>query len=329
MERGMISAGFVGDALDCLKRQGLDCAGVLRHAGIASPEEPVSNLQYGQLWLAIADLSHDEFFGLGARPMRPGSFRLLCHAILHAGTLERALRRALTFLNVVLDDPAGQLRKQEGQAEILLMDHAGPRPAFAYRTYWLLLLGVLCWLIGRRIPLRRVDFSCPAPENRQDYRQFFGAPVHFDQPCSRLTFSAVYLGLPTIRDEKALRQFLRAAPANILFRYRHDQGLSARIRNRLQGLAPEEWPDFDAVAAALTLSPATLRRRLRGEGQSYSAIRDEIRYGLAQRLLQQDTILVSDIATRLGYAEPSAFYRAFLKWSGMTPTAFRLSGKAG
>ena len=235
MERRTILPGFVGDALASLTRSGLDPAPVLAKAGIADPDQPVSNLQYGWLWLAITDLIQDEFFGMGARPMRPGSFNLLCQAVLHARTLEHALRRALSFLTGVLDDPAGELRLRDGLAEIVLTDRVAPRPAFAYRTYWLVLMGVMCWLIGRRIPLMQVDFACPAPENRSDYLQFFGAPVRFDQPQSRLVFAGRYLGLPPIRSEKALQGFLRGAPANILLRYRHDQDLSARIRDRLRG----------------------------------------------------------------------------------------------
>jgi|GEM_PF-4024998 len=200
MERRTITPGFVEDALDCLHRRGLDPAPLLARAGIdPALGDPVSNLQYGKLWLAITELIGDEFFDEAARPMRPGSYQLLCQAVLHAGTLERALRRALLFLAVVLDDPVGELRLREGQAEIVLRDLGPPRRAFAYRTYWLILLGVMCWLIGRRIPLMQVDFACPAPENRRDYHQFFGAPVHFDQPVSRLSFAAGYLSLPTIR----------------------------------------------------------------------------------------------------------------------------------
>ena len=323
MERRTILPGFVGDALASLTRSGLDPAPVLAKAGIADPDQPVSNLQYGWLWLAITDLIQDEFFGMGARPMRPGSFNLLCQAVLHARTLEHALRRALSFLTVVLDDPRGELRLQGGLAEIVLSDHNGPRPAFAYRSYWLILMGVVSWLIGRRIPLMRVDFACPAPENRRDFHDFFGAPVQFDQPHSRLVFAAHYLSLPPIRSEKALQAFLRGAPANILLRYRHDQDLSAQIRARLRALPPEDWPDFDRLAHDLRLSPATLRRRLRGEGQSFSAIRDDIRQAQARQMLTDGTAPVAEIAARLGYAEPSAFHRAFLKWSGTTPAAFR------
>ncbi len=243
-------------------------------AGIESigidPESfgPVSNEQYGALWLSIATLSGDEFFGLAAHPMRPGAFRLLCYTVIHAGTLERALRRALTFLNIVLDDPNGELRQAGGLAEIVLTDQAGPRSAFTYRTYWLILLGIACWLIGRRIPLSRVDLSCSEPVNRQEYHQFFGAPVHFGERQSRIAFRADYLKLPIIRDEKALKGFLRAAPANILLRYRHDQGFTAGVRHRLRAVNPDSWPDFEDVAAQMKLSPATLRRRLKAEGRA-------------------------------------------------------------
>lgn len=323
MERRIIPPGFVEDALGCLARRGLDPRPLLDAAGIPDPAQPVSNLQYGRLWLAITAAIGDEFFDEAARPMRPGSFNLMCQATVHAGTLEIALRRALRFLGVVLDDPTGTLRLRDGLAEIVLTDQAAPRRAFAYRSYWLIVLGLMCWLIGRRIPLMRVDFACPAPPDRRDYHQFFGAPVQFDQPASRLSFAASYLSLPTIRDERALRAFLRGAPANILIGYRHDQGYSARIRTRLHATRPEDWPDFDRLAAELRLSPATLRRRLRAEGQGYAAIRAEIRLRHARELLRDTTLSVAEIAGRLGYGEPSAFHRAFLKQTGATPAACR------
>ncbi|RQR58186.1 AraC family transcriptional regulator [Burkholderia sp. Bp9002] len=328
MERQMISAGFVEDALACLRVQGVDVAPLLRAAGL--PDEvdaPVTVQQYGRLWLAMAAALDDEFFGLAARPMRVGSFALLGHAVLHTRTLEQALRRSLRFLRVVLDHPHGTLQASGGEARIVLADVGPPRPAFAYRTFWLVLLGLACWLIGRRIPLRRIDFSCPSPEHRADYSQFFGAPVHFDRPDCRLTFDAAYLRLPTIRSEQALKAFLRSAPANILVRYRHDTGWVAKIRAHLKTVAAADWPNFDALAAQLDVPPATLRRRLRSEGQSFAAIKDELRSVMAQALLRDGERSVADIASELGFSEPSAFHRAFRKWTGRSPGAFRRDGE--
>ena len=325
MERANISPGFVEDALNALRIKGIDPAPYLAAAGL--PEGiggPVTNRQYGALWLAIASGIRDEFFGLGARPMRPGAFRLMCQAMLHAGTLDQALKRGLSFLDVVLDAPTGRLRQQGGAAVIALSEPEGApaRPAFAYRAYWLIVMGVACWLIGRRVALKRLDFACPAPADRLDYRQFFGAPVRFDQPETLLVFDASYLALPLVRSETALRSFMREAPANLLVRYRHDHDIAAEVRARLEKVAPQDWPDFEAMARDLGLSPATLRRKLRADGQSFGAIKDELRSVLAQRLLKGRQS-VAEVAGALGYSEPSAFHRAFLKWTGQSPGAFR------
>lgn len=324
MERHNIAPGFVDDALESVRLRGIDVVPLMAQIGLSERvTEPVTNVEYGRLWWLIAETIDDEFFGLAARPMRPGSFNLLCHAVLHAGTLERALRRALQFLNVVLDDPRGELRIRDGMAHVILTDAGPPRPAFAYRAYWLILMGVACWLIGRRIPLRTLDFACPAPVHRQDYHKFFGAPVLFDQPVTRLVFSSSYLSLPIIRSDVALESFLREAPANILIRYRHDNDLSARVRAQLNALPIAEWPSFAELAAGLGMSVPTLRRRLRGEGQSFGTIKDELRFVAAERLLQENCLSVAEVAAELGYSEPSAFYRAFHKWMGQSPGRFR------
>lgn len=330
MDRRQISPGFVQDALDCLRARGIDPAPILAAADLpVAPDRAITNQHYGRLWHLTAEALQDEFFGLAARPMRPGSFALMGHAVLHAHDLGQALRRALRFLNVVLDDPRGTLQLHGTEAVITLGDAAAPRPAFAYRTYWLILMGLACWLIGRRIPLRQLDFSCAAPDLRSDYAQFFGAPVRFAQGATRLVFDAGYLALPVIRDEAALRQFLREAPANILVRYRHDQGTAGRVRAHLRALPPADWPRLEALAAGLRMSPATLRRRLRADGQSYAAIKDELRAVLAERLLAEGRLSIAGIAAELGYSEPSAFHRAFRKRRGQSPRASAAQGDPG
>ncbi len=323
-ERRMIRPSFVDEALDCLRRKGLPVAPVLEAAGLAEPvSEAVSAEAYGRLWLAVAEAVQDEYFGLGGRAMRPGSFVLLCRAVLHSANLEQALRRALRFLAVLLDDPRGELVLAEGLAQVVLHDDGAARSAFAYRTFWIILHGIICWLAGQRVPLRLVDFRCAEPPGVADYRLFFGAPVRFAQPHSRIAFDARYLALPVIRDEAALKTFLRGAPANLLVRYRYDAGLTANIRARLRELPVGDWPDFDAMAGLLRLSPSTLRHRLRQEGQSWNGLRDEIRRDLAISALTGTSRGVAEIAAALGFAEPSAFHRAFRKWTSKSPGAYR------
>ena len=191
IERRMIAPAFVEEALDSLRRLDKPTEPILARVGLPPlVDQPVSAETYGALWLAIAAELDDEFFGMGGRPMRGGSFTLLCHCVLHAPTLGHALRRALRFLDVVLDDPRGRLVIRDGLAEVELTDAGGPRSAFAYRTYWIILHGITCWLVGRRIPIRLVDFRCAEPKQGADYRLFFGAPVLFSQTISRLGFDS-------------------------------------------------------------------------------------------------------------------------------------------
>ncbi len=320
----MISSSFVEEALDSLRRRGMPTTGVLTAAGL--PEvvaEPVSAEAYGRMWLALAQELDDEFFGQTARPMRPGGFTLLCHCVLHARDLEQALRRALRFLNLVIEEPRGELVIGDGLARVELHESARARSAFAYRTYWIVLHGVVCWLARRRLPLRQVDFRCAEPRHCADYRLFFGAPVRFAQARSSLAFDQAFLKLPITRDEASLRTFLRGAPANLLVRYAHDAGLAAGVRQKLRATPPPDWPDVEGMARALRMPASTLRRRLRWEGQSYRAICDELLRGLAQQALANGRRSVADIATDLGFAEPSAFHRAFRKWFDATPAAYR------
>lgn len=324
MERRMIAPCFMDDTLECLRRHDVWVEPLLAQVGLPPViTEPISAEQYGALWHAVARTMDDEFFGEGARPMRAGSFALLCQAVLSTETLDHALRRGLRFLRVVLDDPHGELIVKDGRAEVTLKD-AGPlRSAFAYRTFWIIVHGVNCWLVGRRLPIRWVDFKCSAPPTGTDYRLFFGAPVRFDQPVSRLVFDADFLKLPVIRDAYALREFLRRAPANILVRYRHDAGLSATIRGRLHATVPSAWPSFEILAAGMRMQVPTLRRRLQSEGQSYRSIKDEMRRALAMEALLGGKRTVADLAADIGFSEPSAFHRAFHKWTGKSPASFR------
>jgi AraC-like DNA-binding protein len=268
--------------------------------------------------------------------MKAGSFTLLCHALIHSDTLERALRRALRFLRLVLDDFAGELEIDNGMARIRLKDRRNPQTddepppkrAFAYGTYLLMLHGLACWLVGRRIPLLSADFRCAEPTFSSEWRILFSQNLNFSQPDSGIAFSAEYLALGNIQNERTMKEFLRSAPANFLVKYKNSAGLSAQIRRRLRQLPPAAWPDFATLATQLHLSQATLRRRMEDEGESYRAILDDLRRDLAIALLSDGNNSLADIAVTLGFSESSAFHRAFKKWTGARPGEYRSAGNA-
>ncbi len=317
-------------ALAPVRARGLDADGLLSSVGLSpsllsSPQARVSAEQYGSLWRRIAAALDDEFFAQDSRRMKVGTFAMLCRSVVHCPDLARALERSLRFFALTFDDLAGRLFVDGGTARIVLTDRRGPPPArvFAHETLLMLVHGLACWLVGRRIPIRCAEFSYPAPAHQGEYRLMYSHELRFQMPQTAIAFDAGQLGLPVIQDETSVLEFLAHAPENILVKYKNPHGLGARIRRRLRQSLPDGFPEFDALARELRMAPATLRRRLREEGSAYRTIKDELRRDLAIEQLTHSHRTVLDIALELGFAEPSAFHRAFRKWTGVSPGDFR------
>lgn len=67
----------------------------------------------------------------------------------------------------------------------------------------------------------------------------------------------------------------------------------------------------------------TLQRRLAAAGLTYSRLVDEVRFERARLLLVEPGVGISNIAAALGYADPAHFTRAFTRWAGVAPQAYR------
>lgn len=327
-DKGTISVALVHEALQVATARGMDVQAILLRAGVgadlmAAPKARVTAKVYAQLWAVLADAMDDEFFGMDSHPMRRGSYRLMCQAVLHSPSLEHALRRMLAFLRAVLDDLEGELRCDGPYAVITVRSQNGACRMFTYATWLMLVHGLACWLVGRRLPLLHARFRCAEPPAVDDYRTRFCESATFDEPLTQVTFDAAYLKLKPVVSEARLQAFLRGAPANLLVKYRNDASLGATIRRRLRALNPGEWPEFDDLARDLCLSTTTLQRRLQNEGTGYQKLKDELRRDAAIGLLSATDMSIADVAQEVGFQESSAFHRAFKKWTGVSPGAYR------
>ena len=162
-----------------------------------------------------------------------------------------------------------------------------PAPAmFAYATYFILVYGLLCWLVGRRIPLLEARFRCAAPPAAHEYRLMFCDQMSFDQAESYVDLAPAFLELPVIQTTKSVKPFLRDAPGSFIVKYRNAGSLAARVRKTLRALPMAGWPAADQMAARLHVAEATMRRRLKQEGYTYQSIKDDLRRDIAIGELQ-------------------------------------------
>jgi AraC-like DNA-binding protein len=104
--------------------------------------------------------------------------------------------------------------------------------------------------------------------------------------------------------------------------YRNDRELVMRVRDLLRDALPE-LPELESTARTLRMTPRTLNRRLEEEGSSFRAIKDALRRDIALTRIAKTEQPVATLAADLGYADPSAFYRAFVGWTGVSPSAYR------
>ncbi|HTV96685.1 MAG TPA: AraC family transcriptional regulator [Steroidobacteraceae bacterium] len=329
-EPGTVAICFVAAALEAVRARQLDAEALLLKVGLSPalldiPQARVSAKHYGKLWRLIAATLDDEFFGQDSRRMKAGSFAMLCHSVLACKTLGRALTRSLRFYGLILDDIAGTLERDAREARIVLeaRNPGAARRTFGHEVLLLLLHGVACWLVGRRIPIKRAEFSYSEPGHSGEYRLMYCDDLSFDRPATAITFDASYLELPIVQDGRTVKEFLRTAPENIVTKYKNGSSVSARLRRRLRERLPGEVADLETLAAELNMTAATLRRRLHEEGTSYQDIKDRLRRDLAIRYLSHSNRSVMDIALELGFSERSAFHRAFQKWTGASPGVFR------
>lgn len=168
-------------------------------------------------------------------------------------------------------------------------------------------------------PVRAV-FSYPAPRDTAPFHQFFNCPVVFSGSASGLVFGPGYLQRRLAHYDPDLcdylcRQLEQFAPVG--------EKIAAQVLKLLQTAIPSGVVRSEQIADLLGVHQRTLHRRLRDCGTNFQELLDYARYGLARRLLDETPMTVGKVAETLGYSEPSAFVRAFRRWSGATPSAWR------
>ncbi|WP_109484016.1 AraC family transcriptional regulator [Paraburkholderia sp. C35] len=329
-EKGTISVSLVDETLALARARGVDVQPIVEAAGIApqmlaSAKGRVTAAQYGALWANIARTLDDEFFGQDSHAMKSGSFIAMTQMALTARNGGQALTRAVSFMRLVLDDMRAHIDKRDDRVRLVFTQRDGAaQPAmFAYATYFILVYGLVCWLVGRRIPLLEARFRCAEPPAAHEYRLMFCDDLSFSQAGSYVDLAPDFLDLPVVQTTQSVKPFLRDAPASFIVKYRNPGSLTARVRKTLRALPMQAWPGSDQMAARLHVAEATMRRHLKQEGYTYQSIKDDLRRDIAIAQLQRGGQSIADIAVALGFAEPSAFHRAFRKWTGMRPADYR------
>jgi len=159
------------------------------------------------------------------------------------------------------------------------------------------------------------------PQDRTPYRYFFRSPVFFNSTECEVTFSNHCLKKKPPTADRLLFQHLEKE-AKFLHDLQHGELMDV-LPSVLRRCLLEGKFSAGAVADALGFHERTLHRRLKASNTSFRHELDSVRRMVSEQLLAHTEIPVGDIATTLGYADASGFIRAFERWSGISPNAWR------
>jgi AraC-like DNA-binding protein len=184
-------------------------------------------------------------------------------------------------------------------------------------------LNVIRECCGSRWSPEEVHFEHPRPAMAKEHESAFGAPVYFSQPANALLFRPDILVRPMPASDLRLLAVMQTCLEQLGSQAAGEDLLLDRMRTAIRTKLPSGYPSFEDVAGELRAPAGTIHQDLQSAGLTYKDMVEEVRRDLARAYLKQRHLPFSEIAILLGYSELSAFSRAFRRWTGASPRAYR------
>jgi AraC-like DNA-binding protein len=245
-----------------------------------------------------------------------GAFPLIDYLIVTASTVGEGMRRFARY--AILTGAPIRVLLQEDERPIRVvfeMDCGSPQYSVAMTVLHL----------RREAPGLRAELASftDAVEDEAAYETTLGCPVRANASWSGFALSARAWSLPLRRRDPALQSVLERHAADVLARIPADGDLVSDLRRTLAKRVTSGDTRLSMVAREVGASTRTVQRRLAEAGLTYQAMLDQSRCEAALRHLRDGSLSIAEISCLVGYSEPSAFHRAFKRWQGRSPQAYR------
>ena len=276
-------------------------------------------------WQVVEDMSGDPDIGLHLGEHLPTyKGQVLEYLFLSSPTFGEGLRRALNYQRL-LSDASNSDFVQEGDTCYLIIDSATDETRRLRHFNECLVQGLVAFfrsVTDNRFFCSRIEFEHERDRGQREVERVMGCPVTFGHDESRLYFSAEVLSYPSPHFEPELlalhEQFALEQVARL-----EKQDIVGKVEKVIAELLDSGEVTLDSVAERLDIKARTLRTRLSEADTSFNQVLADFRYRLARKLLATTGESIDEIVYLTGFSEPSTFYRAFKRWSGMTPIEYR------
>jgi AraC-like DNA-binding protein len=332
-----VAATVVADMVQYLEQHGVPAAAAARDCGIdlrvpAGPDDRVPGGQVERLWALAVQRTGDPLVGLHmAEAYNPGALDILGYVILSCPTVGDVLDR-LSRYAPLLNDGMRIDFEREGRVAYCRCEFVESRdnyllrsPTHAIDTTWAGLARELRRLTAKPLFPAEVWFRhrAPAAVEAREYARVFGARVRFGAREDRFIVPITHLD-ERVRsaNPSLLRSFEQHADA-VLSGMDEKGSTSHQVAQVLADRLKGAVPPLRDIARELAMSDRNLQRALRNDGTSFQKLLDQVRRDLAISHLANPATSAGQVGFLLGFSEPSAFHRAFRRWTGKAPGAFR------
>ena len=299
---------------------------------LEAPDDRVPGSVMERLWQVGERLTGDPDLGLrSAEAHNPGALSILGYVVLNCPTARDVLERLGRFIALLNDGLRVDLQR-EGEFTFCRFEAVASLDNYVLRSPRQVMEAMSAGVIRSMAMLSDVPivptevvFRHSKPASIVEHARVLGANVRFSGATDQLAFRTVDL-------DRGVRS---ANPALLVVFERHAEAMLAQLseygpvsRRLLHALAAHlkgGVPTLSQLARALAMSTRHLQRTLKEEGTTFQALLDQARRELALRHLATPEGSAAEVAFLLGFSDASAFTRAFRRWTGATPGAWRAS----
>ncbi len=334
-----IDTKWLAMVLQGAERRGLDSTTILLEHGISglsvknqSTRVPLD--AFAAFALTSMNKLDDEYLGLGEKSQPLGSFAMMARATLGARTLGDSLKYSARFWNLFDNSYHHSVELRSGENgnscvySITRKESYTPVNDYLVSAILSSVHRYHCWVGGQFLNLEQVQLDHAKPEYFKEYNPlYYGAPVSFEHDVASIQFSSRHLETSISQTSETLDEYLKGNSFSLLYQPKNYRVISDQVRQWLERHIKQGNYKATLKEASdhFKLSQQVLHRRLMAENLSFKEIKMQTRRDIAIKLLFEGDHKVEEIASMVGFSEPSAFIRAFKTWTGKTPRNYRQS----
>ena len=321
---------------EAMVKAGVDVTAIYTKLGYDTEKLSLRDLrtphqQQAFFWTTVEAVTGDADIGLHLCPHMP-VYRgeVLEYLMFSSPTFGEGIARTVKYLRLVSDAIDVRLIQDDSGTHISVIGTTSEAPQLRHTEICVayeLIQFAKSVSAGTFKPLR-VQLRCSRRSALEEYEKVFDCPVTFDGKQGEIWIDPAILEYRSPHwdpDLLSLHEELAEKRLSNLVR----QDLIERIRLLFSQRLELDQCDLEDVAKELGMAPRRLRFELTRAGTSFSDLLSGFRFALARRLLSRTEEPIENIVYLTGFSEPSTFYRAFKRWSGMTPVQYREGRRDG